>query len=48
MCHNFRSIKAMKENITYIYKPVASEVCAKCFGNVTREKQVRGKKKHLL
>ena len=43
MCHNFKSIKAVKENVDQSLL----KIFPKFFGKVTREKQVRGKKKQL-
>ena len=36
MCHNFKSIKAMKGNFSYI--PLL-KICAKFLGKVTRERE---------
>ena len=57
MCYNLKSIKAMKKNIPSTYRSIFSgayvdltflNICGKFLGKVTREKQVRRKKNHLL
>ena len=40
--------KAMKENIPYICRPITSEIFNKFLGKVTKEEQVRGKKKQKI
>ena len=47
MCHNFKSIKAIKKIFRTYVDLSLLKICAKFLGKVTREKQVRGKKKHL-
>ena len=47
ICHLFKSIKPIQENIPQLCGLSLLKVCTKFLGKVTREKQVTGKKKHL-
>ena len=47
MCHNFKSIKAMKKNIRTYVELSLLKICSKFLGKLTKEKQVRRKKSHL-
>ena len=47
MCHNFKSVKAIKKIFpTYVDLPLL-KICAKFLGKATKEKQVKEKKKYL-